>query len=391
MSIVWMLWACSTPDPAPFARPSLPVSPSDDEGALDRRRRHPLVARVAADVVTGAFPLTVTFDPSASRLGWGAVQSEWSFGDGAGSTDPGTVVHTYVGAGTFDATLTLVDDRTGRVSTATVTIDVTAPPCPVGAAPVRWGTVADSALNEISGLVASRREPDAYWVQEDSGNAAVLTAIDGSGATLSEHALSVAFTDWEDLQATVDPATGTPTLFLADFGDNGRSRGSVSVWVVDEPDPLVDGPLAPFELELRYPDGPHDAETLLVDPLTGDLFVVTKESAGPARLYVKRAPQDTPGAFVLDALGAPAALSFAATSGDVSADGDRVVVRGYSTTAALFVRDGYLPLEDAFSSPICPITLAGEVQGEAIGFTADGSALVTTSEGVRQPVSAVEL
>jgi PKD repeat protein len=345
-----------------------------------------LVARVTADVVSGAFPLEVTFDAGTSRLGWGAVQYAWSFGDGAASTSAGTTTHTYVGQGSFDATLSLTDDRTGRVSSVVVTIDVATPACPVEDAPLAWGTVADRSLDELSGLVASRVDPDAYWVQEDSGNTPVLVALDGSGATLSRHSLPNSFSDWEDLQATLDPATGAPTMFLADIGDNGYSRGSVSVWVVEEPDTRADSALAPLELELTYPDGPHNAETLLVDPLTFDLFVVTKESGGAARLYRKSAPHDVAGAFVLDALGSVPALAMTATGGDVSPDGAWVVVRDYSTTAKLFVRDGYLPLEDAFSTTACSITLAGERQGEAIGFTSDGSALVTVSEGVAQPL-----
>ena len=38
------------------------------------------------------------------------------------------------------------------------------------------------------------------------------------------------------------------------------------------------------EFRLSYPDGPHDAEALLVDPVTGDLFIVTKEKQR-ARVY----------------------------------------------------------------------------------------------------------
>lgn len=382
LPLALLLAACADPvGPRPSA------SAPDD----DRWLAHRLVARVRPDVTSGGFPLTVSFDASASRLGWGAVTTTWDFGDGVVSSAPGSAVHTYVGAGRFDATLTLVDDLTDRVSTRTVAIDVTLPACPSEVPPVEWGRVVDPGLNELSGLVSSRRDPEAFWAHEDGGNPSVLVAIDASGSTLSEHALPATLTDWEDLQAAIDPATGTPTVFLADIGDNARSRGSVSVWVADEPDPRVDGPLAAHELELTYPDGPHDAETLLVDPLTFDLYVVTKVSSGAAGLYVKRAPHDVAGASVLEDLGEPPALALTATSGDVSPDGTRVVVRDYTTTALLFRRDGYLPLEDALWTAPCEVTLHGEQQGEAIGFTADGAALVTTSEGVGEPVFAIGL
>ena len=35
---------------------------------------------------------------------------------------------------------------------------------------------------------------------------------------------------------------------------------------------------------LVYPDGSYDAETLLIDPLTSDVWVVTKEVATALRL-----------------------------------------------------------------------------------------------------------
>lgn len=341
----------------------------------------PLVARLAADVVAGEFPLRVTFDGAASSQGEGVVAYEWSFGDGARSTeDDGDAVHTYVGEGVFTATLTLVD-TVGAVSMAELTIEVSAPGCPTGGQVVSWGNVADGGLTELSGIVSSRRAPDAWWVHEDSGQAAVLVAVDGAGVTLSEHPLPDAFEDFEDLAAAVDPVTDTPTLFLGDIGDNGHSRDAIAVWVAAEPDPRVDGALAPLRMELTYPDGPHNAETLLVDPVTFDLYIVTKVSSGRASVYVKRAPHDTLGPFVLEALGDRQTLELTATGGDVSPDGSLVAVRDYTSTARIFVRDGYRPLEDAFDQAPCEIGIHDEQQGEAIGFTPDGAGVVTVSEG----------
>jgi hypothetical protein len=215
--------------------------------------------------------------------------------------------------------------------------------------------------------------------------------VDDAGATLSEHELPDDFTDFEDLAAAVDPATGVPMLFLGDIGDNGYAYDEVAVWVLEEPDPLVDGALSPLRMALTYPDGARNAETLLVDPLTLDLYVVTKESSGPAEVYVKRAPHDAEGPFELENLGDRATLELTATGGDVSPDGSLVVVRDYTETALLFVRDGYLPLEDAFDEAPCELAIHGEFQGEAIGFTLDGAGVVTVSEGSGPSLYYVEL
>jgi hypothetical protein len=350
-----------------------------------------LVARVTADVVAGEFPLHVALDASASDRGSGAVRYDWTWGDGAVATsaDP-LAAHTYVGEGAFDAALALTDLETGEVATASVTIDVSTPGCPDARAPLALGYVADDALEEISGVGRSASDPDALWVIEDSGNGPVLTALDRAGATTSSHELPEALTDAEDLATAIDPATGVPMVFVGDIGDNGRSRDEIVVWVAQEPHPDADGPLAALRMALTYPDGPHDAETLLVDPLTLDLYVVTKDDV--ASVYVKRAPHDDAGPFVLEALGERPALPPIATGGSVSPDGTRVVVRGYDATAWLWMRDGYRPLEDAFDDGApCPIGLAAEPQGEAIGFTADGAGLVTVSEGVGPPLWLVGL
>lgn len=338
----------------------------------------PLVARVTADVDAGAFPLVVSFDASGSELGSGDVTYAWSFGDGT-TAEAGDAVHTYVGAGVFAASLTITDEATGEASVAQIEIDVTTPGCPVADASVSLGTVQDGSLTEISGIVPSRLADDAWWVHEDSGQQDVLTAVDGAGATLAVYELPE-LSDFEDLASAVDPETGVPTLFLGDIGDNGYERGDVSVLVAAEPDPLTDGALATFEMVLEYPDGPQNAETLLVDPVTFDLYVVTKVSSGPAKVYVKRAPHAA-GDFVVEDLGGRDTLELTATGGDVSADGAWVVVRDYTDVARLFVRDGYRPLEDAFDAEPCEIPIHGEFQGEAIAFTPDGAGVVTVSEG----------
>ena len=356
-------------------------------GALLR----PLAARLTASVVAGSFPLEVSLDASSSDLGSGRVRYEWSFGDGAASVGASSAVHTYVGEGLFEASVTVVDVRNGRRSTADVTVDVEAPGCPAEASPVVWGHVDDGGLTELSGIVTSRIDPEAYWVHEDSGQTPEIIAMNQWGNTLGTYTLPDDFSDFEDLAAAVDPETGISTLFLGDIGDNARARSEIAVWVTEEPDPHADGDLEPLRMALEYPDGAKDSETLLVDPLTFDLYVVTKSSSGSTGVYVKRAPHDDEGPHTLEHVGTPSALAITATAGDVSPDGLWVVVRDYSDTARLFVRDGYAPLEDAFDGSYCSIDIAGEQQGEAIAFDAGGGGLITVSEGTNEPLNFVGL
>jgi PKD repeat protein len=415
MFVVWCMVACSSrpsredpPDPAPqAARPpaSSGVSggdgsggtggaraiapaglapqpePTDDPGGQDTgtasEEKPPLAARLTVDVEEGEYPFAVSFDASGSDLGTGAVRYEWSFGDGAAATGESTRVHTYVGEGEFDAVLTLVDEGTGQASTVEVTIDVDTPDCPNEEPPVVWGTI-DDDLDDVSGIAASRMASGLYWLHQDDDDD--LVVVDSSGTTLSEHELTEDFDDMEDIAVLVDPTTGTSTMFVADIGDNDLVRDEVAVLVVEEPDPWTDSVLDPLRIELTYPDGPHDAETLLVDPFTMDLFVVTKNQDGDQSVYVKRAPHEDEGPFELEDLGSFSELP-KATGGDVSADGSRIVVRDYSNTARIWFRDGYEPFEEAFEEDSCDIEIYDDSRGEGAAFTDDGSGIVTVSEG----------
>ena len=65
---------------------------------------------------------------------------------------------------------------------------------------------------------------------------------------------------------------------MGDIGDNDSQRARAS------PSTGCASPAPPAgRLDLRYADGPHDAETLLVDPVDGSLAVVTKSFGGENR------------------------------------------------------------------------------------------------------------
>jgi hypothetical protein len=257
--------------------------------------------------------------------------------------------------------------------------------------PTTPGTVASSALTEISGIAASRRTAGVYWVHNDSGDTARVFAVGADGRDLGEFALSGAgAVDWEDIAAGPGPVPGTPYLYLADIGDNAQSRASVQVYRI--PEPLVDPSVAPgppqtvngvATLAFTYPDGAHDAEGFLVDPTTGELFVVTKDLVGGVT-QVYRAPADlASGSTTVLAHVATVPLGFlhGVTGADVTPNGDVVALRTY-VSVVLFPRPAGQSLAAAFSQASCEgASSASEQQGEAIGFTADGRGYLTVSEG----------
>lgn len=254
------------------------------------------------------------------------------------------------------------------------------------------GTVQSPALGEISGIVASSRQDGAWWVHNDSGTSPQIVAVDDAGATTTTVDLEGATaTDWEAIALAPGPAGGPARLFVGDIGDNAARPGSgatarSSILVHRFAEPSPDGPpsaVAVEALELRYPDGPNDAEALLVDPVRGDLVIVTKDWSISGRAKVYRAPADlSAGSSTVLELASTLDLPVGSlvTGADVSPDGQVVALRTYGDVL-LYVRPPGEPLWAAFGSAPCPGPPVVERQGEAIAFSRDGTSYVTVSEG----------
>jgi hypothetical protein len=237
--------------------------------------------------------------------------------------------------------------------------------------------VVDTSLHEISGMVASHTVPDLYWAINDSGDEPVLYGMSDVGKVVRRWRLEGASNvDWEDI-AYGPSRTGDTTvryIYIADIGDNDARRSSIRIYAVSEL-PYSDTASARFTWQtLVYPDGPRDAETLLCDPRTGELFIVTKRERRN-RLY--RVPVPTQGT---DTLQFVAELPFMlATAGDVSPDGSMIVVKNYMHTFA-WRRGLSESIPNALTRTPQTITYMPEPQGEAIAFSADGDAYLTASE-----------
>ncbi len=145
-------------------------------------------------------------------------------------------------------------------------------------------------------------------------------------------------------------------------------------------------------LSLRYPDGAaHDSEALLIDPPTGDLYLISKTTSGRSGVYRARAPLSVDETMTLELVATLATTVDAGrgseriTAGDISPDGRFVLVKTY-TRAYLWTRPEGATIEQTFATEPCDVPLAVEPQGEAIGFAADGMGYFTVSEGKMQPV-----
>ena len=255
--------------------------------------------------------------------------------------------------------------------------------CPKFMMPAAVGMLQTESITEASGIIASMINSGVFWIHEDSGAEAKIYAIDLAGKLLATRTLSnVHAIDWEDIAIAARPS-GESYLYVADIGDNNFHRKNIIVYRFPEPSlepDASDGTIEASNIEtfrLVYPDRPHDAETLLVDPLSGDVYVVTKWES-QSRIYRARL-KDQRKTALLEYVGH---LPFSgATGGDVSRDGRSIIIRTYFA-AYVWIRDSKAPLENTIESEGCQVSIAMEPQGEAVCFSSDGGAFVTISEGL---------
>jgi hypothetical protein len=257
------------------------------------------------------------------------------------------------------------------------------------------GTLQSDQLKETSGLVVSAKNPGTLWLNNDSGDSARVFAAAPSGALQGIYPLDGATAiDWEDIAIGPGPEADVPYLYVGDIGDNAMARANIVVYRVAEPKVTADGGTHSLgnvaALTLKYPDGPHDAEALMVDPRTGELYIVIKHlNGGNAAVY--RAPKNLAAGSTttLTKVGDVALPSIpftaAVTAADISRDGTTIGIRTYGGVR-LWRLGRKQSVIDALAATPCQGPIPVELQGEALGFQSDARGYFTVSEGANVPI-----
>ena len=344
-------------------------------------------AKLTADPTEGPGPLLVKLSGAGSGDADGEVVAyDWDFGDGEQATGV-AVEHSFASLGNYAVRLTVTDDD-GASAEAQTLVKVAG--CPAYSKAVVQGKLESAALTEASGLAISRGSPGVLWTHNDSDpEGPRLYTFTLAGAPLGIYSLQGAkVNDWEDMALGPGPKPGQDYLYVGDIGDNLEQYTKITVYRVAEPpvDPAQTGVVASISgveaLTFTYPSGKaHNAETMLVDPQLGDLYVVTKENDGLSSVYLAAAPL-TPGpSRELDKVGEiDFGLGGLSTGGAVAMAGDWVAIRTYFF-ARMWPRAKGAPLWQALVGGGCPVPLVVEPQGEAIAFAATGLDYFTTTEG----------
>lgn len=252
--------------------------------------------------------------------------------------------------------------------------------------PVDECVVEDDRLAELSGLAA---DAEFRYAVGDGGRRLQVLVLRPDCTVQRVITAAVDPFDVEDLALGLDGR-----LWLADTGDNSRQRETIALHVLSP-----NG--APELYRLTYPDGPHDAEALLLDQ-EGRPYIVTKETLGSSAVYRPVGELSSPGPTALelvtsvrfprtDTPGGPIGPlgSSVVTGGATSVDGGVVALRTYTDAYLFAVPDG--DLVAALGRTPVRVPLPNEPQGEAIAFTADG-ALLSASERAEtgpQPIRSV--
>lgn len=202
---------------------------------------------------------------------------------------------------------------------------------------------------EASGLQASSKNPGVFYIMDDEPKKPFLYMVDRNGKMLgslfmdglsemswephSDHR----FGDWESLAlGPCGVGSSESCIYIADIGNNCARTDTSCPWmrtdniysVIRVPEPSLAEldavnrtiSVTSKRLNFKYPDGPHDAETLIMAP-TGKAYVITKDSNNSCLYELPAAWPDMADSH--SALpNATKLASLEAVSGELVTDGD---------------------------------------------------------------------
>jgi len=259
--------------------------------------------------------------------------------------------------------------------------------------------VADPDVTEASGLVVSKCQPNVFWTHNDSGDGPFIYAFGPTGDNLGTWKVDAAQNiDWEDIAERREP-DGTCRLYIGEIGDNSVKRSVHSVYRVREPqvsdqtkDLREKNALStePAEkLDFSYADENQNAETLMVHPATGDIYVLTKRRKKPSGVYEIKPVFGSSEVQIVTKIAdvqVPSIPIGLLTGGDISPDGRRVALCDYVDGYELTLPSGDANFDDIWRQQPIRIDLGPRDQGEAIAYSPDGLEVYATTEHPNPPL-----
>ncbi|MEU2051820.1 WD40 repeat domain-containing protein [Streptomyces bungoensis] len=237
-------------------------------------------------------------------------------------------------------------------------------------------TIKDPRITESSGLAASHLHPGIYWTHNDSSDGPYIYAVDSrTGKTVATVTLRGVGAPRDVEAISIGPGH---QIYVGDTGDNFGGRWPY-VWIYRLPEPKVlkDQTVTATQYVVKYSDGPRDAESLIVHPKTGRVYIIDKKEDG-GHLYEGPAHLSASGTNVFRPI---APVDLWATDAAFSPDGRRLAVRGYFGGIFYDWNGGDIRREGRLDVPL-------QGQGESLSYSADGTKLMYGSEGAGSSVEA---
>ena len=249
---------------------------------------------------------------------------------------------------------------------------------------IDMGLIESADLVEASGIVESRKNDHVIWSHNDRNHFNRIFALNTQGTHLGSFWIEgVENRDWEDIAIGPGPVEGLDYIYIADVGDNYSEYELKYIYRFPEPavsfnqEPVEESIYNVETITFQYPDGMRDSETMMLDPLSKDIYVVSKRELDDIRVYRAPYPQSTVEVIILDHV---ATLNlWQVVGGDISPSGLEILMKTY-TNMYYWTRNPGQELWQAFDSEPVILPYIEEMQGEAVCWAADSMGYYTLSE-----------
>ncbi|WP_330458456.1 WD40 repeat domain-containing protein [Streptomyces sp. NBC_00820] len=237
-------------------------------------------------------------------------------------------------------------------------------------------TIKDPRITESSGLAASHLHPGVYWTHNDSDDGPYIYAVDSrTGKTVATVTLRGIGSPRDVEAISIGPDN---QIYVGDIGDNlGGKWPYVWIYRLPEPKVLEDLTVTATQYVVKYSDGPRNAESMVVDPKTGRVYIIDKNEDG-GHLFEGPARLSPSGANIFRPV---ATVDLWATDAALSPNGRQLAVRGYFGGISYDWNGGEIKRKGRLDVPL-------QGQGESVSYTADGTRLMFGSEGANSAVQA---
>jgi len=264
--------------------------------------------------------------------------------------------------------------------------------------PTVVGNLKSDEITESSGLVASKCQTDVIWTHNDSGDGPYIFAINEKGEDLGTWKVAGATNkDWEDISERREP-DGKCYLYIGEIGNNKLEREELAIYKVLEPtvndqtkDSTRNEPLeteSAFVLRFKYPDSRQNAETLMVHPITGEIYVLSKSKNEPSGVYRLKPEfgESVQIASLISKVTVPAVPNGLLTGGDISGDGRHVALCDYFYGYEITLPDSAKSFDEIWTQKPLRLDIGKRNVGEAIAYSQDGNSVLSTSEDRNAPI-----